>query len=470
MSRTSAVSLLLWLMAAGPAAAAPNVLFIAVDDLRPQTASYGKAFMHTPNIDALAERGVLFERAYCMVPTCGASRAALMSGLRPSPTRFVNFLTWAERDAPGATTLNTHFKNHGYTTISLGKVFHHPADNVQGWSEPPWRSQLSEYKTKEANEDAAAAHSLRYPVRKVVRGLPYEAADVPDEEYRDAETASRAIGYMQRFAKQPDAPFFLALGFFKPHLPFVSPKKYWDLYDPETIDLPKNYWAPKDAPEAAVHTSGELRAYATIPPTGPVDRPTARRLIHGYYASVSFIDAQIGRVMASLDELGLADNTIVVLWGDHGWQLGEHGMWNKHSCFETSMHAPLLIAAPTDKGVKPGTRVPALTEFIDIYPTLAELAGLPAPAHLQGTSLLPLMKNPSAPGKGFAVGRFQKGETIRSEHFRFSEYFSEMGEALGRMLYDHREDPDENVNVSERPSQAGSVSELMEELRRRKGK
>ena len=471
MSRIRLFCLVVWTLAATTApAAGPNVLFIAVDDLRPQLNSYGKSFMHTPEIDRLAGRGVLFERAYCMVPTCGASRAALMTGLRPSPTRFVNYLAWAERDAPGVTTLNSQFKNHGYTTISLGKVFHHPEDNVDGWSEPPWRSRLNDYKTRAANEDAAAAHRRKYPERETVRGLPFEAAVAPDEEYRDGETALRAVEYLERFAKKPDKPFFLAVGFHKPHLPFLAPKKYWDLYDPDEIDIPDNYWAPEDAPAAALHTSGELRSYASIPPTGPVDRPTARRLIHGYYACVSFTDAQIGRVMAALDRLDLAANTIVVLWGDHGWQLGEHGMWNKHSCFETSMHAPLIVSAPMEKAVRPGTRVRALTEFIDIYPTLCELAGIPAPGHLQGRSAVPLMKDPPAPWKQFAVGRFRQGDTIRSDRYRFSEYFDAMGEFLGRMLYDHEADPAENTNIAERDGQSPKVRELAEELRRIKGK
>ena len=475
MSRFSAFSLLIlliWSLAPPPQAPAaqPNVLFIAVDDLRPQLNSYGKKFMHTPRIDRLAQRGVLFERAYCMVPTCGASRAALMTGLRPSPNRFVNYLTWAERDAPGITTLNSQFKNHGYTTISLGKVFHHPEDSAQGWSEPPWRSRINDYQTRAANEEAAAEHRHKYPERKTVRGLPFEAADAEDEDYRDGQAASRAIEYLKRFSKEPEQPFFLAVGFHKPHLPFLAPKKYWDLYDFDKIDIPDNYWAPKDAPRIALHTSGELRNYASIPPEGPVGRPTARRLIHGYYACVSFIDAQIGRLMDSLEQLGLADNTVVVLWGDHGWQLGEHGMWNKHSCFETSMHAPLIIAAPSAKTVRPGTRVSALTEFIDIYPTLTELAGIPAPKHLQGRSLVPLMMDPGAPWKEYAIGRYRQGDTIRSDRYRFSEYANSDGAVEARMLYDHRSDPAENSNVAEQPGQATNARELANQLRRRKGR
>lgn len=451
-------------------ASPPNVLFIAVDDLRPQIATYGKDFMHTPNIDRLAGRGVLFERSYVMVPTCGASRASLMSGVRPSPNRFVNYLAWAERDAPGAVTINSQFKNSGYTTISLGKVFHHPEDNVAGWSEPPWRSKIDDYKDAAVQEAARAEHLRNFPEHTGVRRMAYEAGDADDEEYRDGETASRAIDYLQDFSGDPEQPFFLAVGFHKPHLPFLSPQKYWDLYDFEEIDIPDNYGPPEGAPEVALHNSGELRNYAGIPQEGPVDRETARKLIHGYYASVSFIDAQVGRLLDSLDELGLDENTIIVLWGDHGWQLGEHGMWNKHSCFETSMHAPLIIVAPQAEGVEPGTRVSALTEFIDIYPTLTELAGIPAPEHLEGTSAVPLMVDPSAPWKDYAVGRYRSGDTIRSDRHRYSEYADDEGDVHARMLYDHQVDPDENVNVAEEAEKGVDVSELSVELNGRKGR
>lgn len=448
----------------------PNVLFIAVDDLRPQLNCYGKTFMHTPHLDRLAKRGVLFERAYCMVPTCGASRASLMTGIRPASNRFVNYLTWANKDAPDATTLNTHFKEHGYTTISLGKVFHHATDNVHGWSETPWRPRTSDYHNKELQDRAMAEHKKKYPKRKTVRGMPYESFDAPDKTYRDAENASKAISHMKRFAQHREVPFFLAVGFYKPHLPFCAPEKYWDLYDAAKINLPHNYRAPADAPRVALHTSGELRAYATVPPRGPVAVETARKLIHGYYACVSFIDAQVGRLLDALGQLGLADDTIIVLWGDHGWQLGEHGMWNKHSCFETSMHAPLLVAAPGESGVKPGTRVSALTEFIDIYPSLCDLAGLPKPAHLEGRSFVPLLKNPQARWKPYAVGRYRSGDTIRSDRHRFSEYRNNNNSATARMLYNHSKDPDETVNVSEQADNTDVIKKLTRELRTRKGK
>ncbi len=447
----------------------PNVLFIAVDDLRPQLACYGKTFMKTPNFDALAGRSVLFERAYCMVPTCGASRASLMTSLRPTPRRFVSYTARADREAPGVVTLNTLFKNNGYTTISLGKVLHFPDDNVNGWSEKPWRSAIDDYQDRAGLKRAIAEHQAKYPQRTKVRGAPYEAADVADENYRDWDTATRAMKYLERFSQQQEQPFFLAVGFHKPHLPFCAPQRYWDLYDHDTIDIPDNYYPPKDAPDGAVHASGELRAYAGIPPQGPVDRDTARQLIHGYYACVSLIDAQLGRVLKTLDDTGLADNTIIVLWGDHGWQLGEHGMWNKHSCFETSMHAPLFVSAP---GIPTGTRTAALTEFIDIYPSLCELAGIEIPDHVEGTSFVPLLRDPTRAGKSQAVGRFTIGDTIRTDRFRYSEYRANrgLGELTGRMLYDHQQDPGENTNVAGATENASTVQSISAELNRRKGK
>lgn len=465
----AAMSMIAALLCGTPAAlpaAPPNILFIAVDDLRPQLNCYGRRMMHTPNIDRLAAGGVLFERAYCMVPTCGASRASLMTGVRPTRGRFTSYVTWAERDAPGLTTLNQHLRRSGYTTISLGKVFHHPQDSVDGWSEPPWRSRRPHYQDRQAEQQAIAESKQRYPNTSRHRGPPFEAFDAPDDAYPDGDCAREAISRLQTLAGDPETPFFLAVGFLKPHLPFNAPQRYWDQYDFDTIHLPDNFHPPRNAPEGAVHNSGELRAYAGIPRRGPVSEPTARKLIHGYYACVSFVDAQIGRVLDELDRLGLTESTIVVLWGDHGWQLGEHGMWNKHSCFETSMHAPLIVSAPMADDVEPGSRVRALVEFVDIYPSLCELTGLPAPAHLQGDSFVPLMQDPQQVGKPFAVGRFGRGDTIRSDTLRFSEYTNGKGDVTGSMIYDHRIDADENVNVIADPEYRNPAAELQTELRR----
>jgi iduronate 2-sulfatase len=437
----------------------PNVLFIAVDDLRPELGCYGVERTHSPNIDRLAARGTVFERAYCMVPTCGASRSSLMTSIRPSRNRFVNYLAWAEKDAPGITTLNTHFQVHGYHTASLGKVFHHPEDNAGGWTDPAWRPKGVPTYHLEASLAAQKANPKG-------RGPAWEAADVADDAYADGVLAQRAIGDLRRLSKG-EQPFFLAVGFFKPHLPFVAPQRYWDLHDPSTIDLPETYHRPQDAPDEAIHSSGELRAYAGIPAKGPVSDDQARTMIRGYLACVSYTDAQIGRLLDEVDRLKIADNTIVVLWGDHGWNLGEHTLWCKHSCFETSMHAPLIVSAP---GIAGGTKTAGLTEFIDVYPSLCELAGLPIPKHVQGTSFVELMREPQRKWKWAATGRFGNGDTIRSDLYRYTEYTKPDGTVVARMLYDHSVDPDEDVNIAERPELREELVFWPHRLRNRMGK
>jgi len=250
-------------------------------------------------------------------------------------------------------------------------------------------------------------------------------------------------------------------------LPFVAPKKYWDLYDHGKIKIPDNYHVPKDAPKEAIHSFGELRSYAGVPAKGPVSDEMARNLIHGYYACVSYTDAQIGKLLDELDRLGLTDNTVVILWGDHGWNLGEHTLWCKHCCFETSMHAPLIVRAP---GIEAGRKTRGLTEFIDIYPSLCELAGLSLPGHLQGKSFVPLMKDPNLAWKPAAVGRYRSGDTIRSDQFRFTEYTDNEGGLVSRMLYDHSADPGEDVNVSEQKGQKKDVAELTGQLHKLMGR
>ena len=443
------------------AAERPNVLFIAVDDLRPELACYGKQHIHSPNIDKLANTGTLFERAFCMVPTCGASRASLMTGIRPARKRFVNYLTWAEKDAPGIITMNTQFRKNGYQTISLGKIFHHPKDNAQGWSEPAWKPKGIPWYQRPENQEL---HAKRQKQGKRKRGPAWESADVPDNAYADGVLAEKAIATLQQL-KGKEEPFFLAVGFFKPHLPFIAPQKYWDLYDHDKIQLPDNYHVPKDAPRESIHTSGELRAYAGIPPRGPVSEKSARNLIHGYYACVSYTDSQIGKLLDELDRLKLADNTIVVLWGDHGWNLGDHTLWCKHSCYESSMQIPLIVRAP---GIKGNQRRAALIESIDLYPSLCKLAGLPLPKHLQGRSFDGLMRDPKADWKQAAVGRIRNGDTIRTDKFRFTEYTNPKGKTISQMLYDHSKDPHENFNVSKTDPDA--TSDLTARLHRLKGR
>ncbi len=428
----------------------PNVLFIAVDDLRPQLNCYGHKQMISPNIDRLAGDGVTFLRSYCQVPVCGASRASLLTGVRPTRDRFISYNVWAEKDLPGALSLPKHFKNNGYHTISNGKIFHHRTDCLDSWSESPWRPRgpWQNYVLQESKRLTRQGSSGKGPA--------FESADVPDNAYFDGMIADKGISDLRRLKKK-DKPFFLALGFFKPHLPFNAPKRYWDLYKREKIDLADNPFRPKGAPDAALHNWGELRAYEGIPGKGRLPDELARTLIHGYYACVSYTDAQIGRVLAELDRLGLRRNTIVVLWGDHGWNLGEHGLWCKHCNFETSLHSPLIVNAP---GIKGGRKTMALTEYLDIYPSLCQLCNLPLPAHLEGRSFVPLMKKPNRLWKEAVFSRYYNGDSVKTDRYRYTEWRRKDGTIYARMLYDHKTDPHENVNISELPQNKELVKKL----------
>ena len=428
----------------------PNVLFLAVDDLRPQIGCYGHKQMISPNIDRLASDGVVFLRSYCQVPVCGASRASLLTGVRPTRDRFLSFDVWAEKDLPGATVLPKHFKNYGYQTISNGKVFHHLTDCNDSWNEAPWRPKGTwrNYLLEENKELAEKKPRQAGPA--------YEAAAVSDNAYFDGMIADKGISDLRRL-KVMDKPFFLALGFLKPHLPFNAPKKYWDLYKREEIDLADNPFRPKGAPDAALHNWGELRAYHGIPKKGPLPDELARTLIHGYYACVSYTDAQIGRVLAELDRLGLSDSTVVILWGDHGWNLGEHGLWCKHCNFETSLHSPLIVRAPRIEG---GRKSNALTEYLDIYPSLCELCNLPLLEHLQGRSFVPLLKNPNLPWKNAVFSRYFSGDSVKTDRYRYTEWRDKEDKVYARMLYDHSIDLMENVNISERPENTELVKKL----------
>ncbi len=433
----------------------PNVLFIVVDDLRPQLACYGHKQMVTPSMDALAEDGVLFRRAYCQVPVCGATRASLLTGVRPARDRFTDYKTWVDRDLPGALTLPEHFRNHGYLTLSNGKVFHHLTDCAErSWSEEPWRPDarddwrdyLLEESIKGRGPDGA--------------GKPCECADVPDNAYRDGKTADRTIRDLQRLARA-DEPWFLAAGFLKPHLPFNAPERYWDYYRREEVDLADNPFPPEDAPAQALHNWGELRAYLGIPQQGDLTHEQARQLVHGYYAATSYTDAQVGRVLDEVDRLGLRSNTIVVLWGDHGWQLGEHGLWCKHCNFNTSLNAPLIMRYA---GIGGGAALPDLVEFVDVYPTLCELAGLPLPDHLEGSSMVPLFDAGETAWKPATFSRYQSGDSVRTDRYLYTEWTDEQGQVTARMLYDHEADPDENHNIAVRPEHAEVVEDLARRL------
>lgn len=431
----------------------PNILFIAIDDLRPELGCYGAKHIHSPNIDKLASGATLFEQAYCSVPTCGASRASLMTGVRPTPSRFLTYQAVAEKEVPWAVAMNQHFKSNGYRTLSYGKVFHSAKDWRKGWSENPWRSKKPGH---------MLAENRRNEQRNIPRGTPWESADQPDDAYQDGEIAAEAIKQLKQLAKKSDEPFFLAVGFKKPHLPFVAPRKYWDLYPLEKISLPKNYRLPEKAPAAAKYSWGELRNYEGIPKKGLVTELQARKLIQGYYACVSFVDAQVGRVLDALKEQGLDQNTVVVLWGDHGWNLGDHTYWCKHTVYESSLHIPLIVRMP---GIANGKSIAAKTETVDIYPSLCELSGIPVPETTEGQSFVSRLRNPDQASSDTAYSRYQRGDSIREGDFRYSEYRDRKGKVTGRMLYDHAKDPLENKNIVDDPDQKERVRELAQKLK-----
>lgn len=441
------------------AARQPNVLFIAVDDLRPEMACYGMPQMVTPNFDRLAARGVRFDRAYCNIAVCGASRASIMTGLRPTPTRFTSYLTWAMKDAAGIPSLPFVFKQNGYHTVSNGKVYHHQTDDPKGWSEPPWHPKTSSlwWAIKENRPSGKTPDA---------RGPAYESADQPDALYPDHQICDRTLSDLKRLSKQQQ-PFFIACGFYRPHLPFVAPQTYWTIYPTDAVKLPTNMFFPHDLSQAFRYTWGEMRAYRDIPKQGAVSDETARQLIRGYHACVSFVDVQIGRLLDELDRLGVADNTIIVLWGDHGWQLGEHGFWCKHTNFEVATRVPLIIVAPGVGGNRVSHR---LVEYVDVYPTLCDLADLPLPMHLQGKSVQPLLQDLQAPHKDAVFTRFGGGDAVRTADYRYMEMRAGGGRGAlrGVGLFDLKTDPQENQNVADDPAHATVRRQLKTMLDRKR--
>ncbi len=443
----------------------PNVLFIAVDDLRPQLGCYGHKEIISPNIDRLAAGGMRFDRAYCQQAICAASRCSLLSGCRPDTTKIYDLSHPLRQMMPDLVSLPQLFKNHGYTTISLGKIYHHRTDDLVGWSEKPdyekgaWKGRG--YLAPQSIEDIKAVPPAK--VGKVRRGLgpAFEGPDVPDNAYADGIVSDNAVARLRKFAATGE-PFFLAVGFYKPHLPFNAPRKYWDMYPTEKIRLPANNKPPTDATRFALTNWGELRAYTNIPKAGPCTDELARQLIRGYCAAVSYADAMIGKVLDELDRLKLRDNTVIVLWGDHGWKLGEYGCWSKHTNFELDTRAPLIFAAP---GVKPGQSTAALCEFVDIYPTLAELCGLDAPKTCEGVSLAPLLAEPGRRWKSAAFSQYPRGNvmgySMRTDRWRYTRWVNrKSGQVQAEELYDHKADPGESRNVI-----AGTDQAVLKKLR-----
>ena len=423
-----------------------NVLFISVDDLRPLLGCYGHSEMQTPNIDRLAKQGTLFNRAYCQFPVCNPSRVSVLTGLRPDTTKIYDNPTDFREVLPGVVTLPQHFKDHGYHTRSVGKIAHGGAawKDELSWSEPIWRE----------------------PWRFVNKAtsLSWEALDVDDDEFEDVRIANAAVEVLTEIR---DKQFFLAVGFNKPHLPFYAPSRYFDLYTTQDFKLPVDSSLPRNAPDIASNPKG-MKGYQDISHYPPFSEEKTLELTRAYAANVSYIDALVGRVLDQLDVLKLTENTIIVFWGDHGFHLGEHGLWRKNTLFEDSVRSPLIISMP--KQIHTGTITGALVELIDIYPTLCDACQLPIPIEVEGISTLPVIEEPTRQWKAAAFSQlvrgsnntFVDGYSMRTEQYRYTEWGNN-GER-GRELYDYYADPNETVNIVDLPENEELVSHLSEQL------
>jgi arylsulfatase A-like enzyme len=439
-----------------------NVLLIAVDDLRPDLGTYGAPGARTPNIDALARRGATFTRAYVQQAVCNPSRVNLLTGRRPDTTRVVDLETHFRSTMPDVVTLPQYFRQRGYFTQAFGKVYHGRLDDEPSWSAPRVLPTKPKY-----GRDTQAALAKVQRQRPGAFGPSWEAVAAADDSLPDGEIAQQAIRVLREVR---DRPFFLAIGFYKPHLPFVAPNKYFDLHPPGDILLPKNSSGPRGTDPIALHDSGELRDYSDIAKSGPIPELQAHELIRAYRAATSYADAMVGQVLAELDRLGLRERTIVVLWGDHGYHLGDHGIWAKHTNFEVATRNPLIISAP---GFPQAVRIGGFVETVDIYPTLTDLAGLKVPPGLEGVSLTPMLQKPGRALKTAAFSQFPRGEvmgySMRTDRYRYTEWLrprSDGGrEAIAIELYDHRADPLETVNRADDAKYAGVRKEHAARLR-----
>jgi iduronate 2-sulfatase len=468
----------------------PNVLFIAVDDLRPELGCYGNKIVQTPNFDRLAARGLVFNRAYVQQAVCGPSRTAVMTGKRPDATRVWDLDTHFRIAVPDVVTVSQFFKMNGYHAAGLGKIYHRGLEDGRSWSEPHWYPNGTTIDTdpKDWSKQIKGKHSVSTEESSTIPtiapgdrpggksgkvGPAFEVSPKTDDELPDGATTAEAVRRLQDL-KSKSEPFFLAVGLLKPHLPFVAPRKYWDLYDPNQIPVPPTNHLPEGAPEYAGHTNGELHAYPGVPEGNPIPADFAKTLRHGYYASISYIDAQIGRLLDALDKEGLADNTVIVLWGDHGWQLGEHGLWHKHTNYELAVRAPLIISLPQQKSA--GQKCEAPVEFVDIYPTLTDVCGLPTPADVDGTSLKPFIANPAAPASKVAISQYPRkaektggeklmGYSIRDDRWR-AIFWRELNGTtiIATELYDEKNDPNELVSVANKPENKMVLDALAKNL------
>ena len=501
--------------------AKPNILFIAVDDFKPEIGAYGNTLIKTPNIDRLAKMGTVFLNNYCQQAVCGPTRASLMTGMRPDVTKVWDLKTQMRDMNPDIVTLPQYLITQGYTTSGIGKIYH-PSSALKkvdpvSWSIPYLELKESDFANglgfpANAQYQKAETKALFPPKEKgkgkekekkddgddetpaSTKGPSSECIDVPDNAYNDGVYALKAKEQITALTKAGQ-PFFMAVGFHKPHLPFVAPKKYWDLYKREDMPLATFQEHAKDGPLIGYHKSGELRNYTDIPEYATLPGEDLRiglktekqkELIHGYYAAVSYMDAQVGILLNTLDSLGTLNNTIIVLWGDHGWHLGDHDLWEKHTNFEQATRSPLMIAAP---GFKPG-KTSSQSEHLDIFPTICNLAGVPIPKQLQGKSLKPLMLNNKTTVKDFSVSQYPRklqkeevkkmgyddnkimGYSIRTNKYRYtiwmSSFTSDQPFAANKIyaseMYDYVKDPLEKINVVNNKKYAAASKEMYNKM------
>lgn len=436
----------------------PNVLFIAVDDLNTALGCYGNRLVKSPHMDRLAAHGVRFERAYCQYPLCNPSRASILTGLRPDSTKVLENKTFFRDTVPDVITLPQCFRRNGYFAARVGKLYHYGVPGqigTSGLDDPASWQQVINPRGRDKDEEDLLTRLT--PQLQIGASLAYYADDGQDAEHTDGRGAAAAIELLE---KHQDEPFILAVGFYRPHVPFITPKPYFDLYSLDEIKLPERRTSDRESKPPV--------ALTVRPPNYGLSDEEQRQAIRAYYASVSFVDAQIGHVLDALDRLGLADKTIVVLWGDHGWHLGEHGLWQKMTLYEESARVPMIVAAPGAAGNGKSCASPA--ELVDLYPTLVELCGFEPPEHLEGESLKPLLDDPAGAGQPGAFtqvvhnenGKPVMGRTVRTARYRYTEWNDG---ASGSELYDHETDPQEFENVARAPEQAEVVKELKELLR-----
>lgn len=481
----------------------PNILFISVDDLRPTLGAYGDSIAITPNFDRLADEGMTFRQTFCQAAVCAPSRASLMTGLRPDSTRVWHLGDKFREINPETVTMPQYFSKFGYYTVNIGKIFHNYMPDSVSWDEPDLRPE--KYKRPEwlgrdgetfyISEEINKSQEIKrdsllklQPVRYADgwnTGPAWEAADVADSLYYDGAQTELAKKTLTRLAKM-DKPFYFGLGYFRPHLPFAVPKKYWDLYDPDEIPLSPNPDVPQDAPVFSMNSMYELRHYEGFNHIGHptssyrMSEDTTRILRQGYYASVSYVDALLGELVSHLKKLGIYDNTIIIVWGDHGWKLGDHNSWGKMTNYNIDLQVPMIVRYPGQK--KRGVETFAITELVDIFPSLCELAGIDIPDYMQGTSFVPLLENPDLPWKKAAFSQFHRrpkvaadggrymGYSINTAEHHYIEWYTwdhttgTRGDFVSAELYNRINDPYEKVNIAAKKEYEEITATLSQQL------